>query len=74
MSTHVAETSLTTCQNCKIGMLQIDGGTDPEKAKEQQRWQESYVCDNCGSTGTYEVDERGATIQESFTGACKSYE
>jgi len=74
MSLKEPTTSLTTCQRCNVGMLQIDSGTDPDKAKETQQWSEIYECNHCGATGTYKVDERGPSIKETFHGACKSYE
>lgn len=74
MSLTEPTTSLTTCQRCEMGMLELESGTDPDKAKEQEQWSESYRCNHCGAMGRYEVDETGNTIDESFYGACKSYE
>jgi hypothetical protein len=66
-------TSLDYCQRCG-GVLSLVDGTDPEVAKQDQKWSETYECVSCGAKGTYKVDETNNRISETFTGACKSYQ
>lgn len=61
--------SLDWCQRCGARLELVDG-TDPEIAQETQRWSESYRCAECGRAGTYNVDETGGVISQSFSGVC----
>jgi uncharacterized protein with PIN domain len=60
---------LNYCQQCG-GVLELVSGTDPEEAKERQKWQEKYECSSCGGTGYYHVDETNNRISERFSGVC----